>query len=198
MATHQARLEALAVALGTDVKSVKAMIGTLASLNTSNKTNLVLAINEVLAGAGMPAASNAETLAFALTTKAVTPGSLGSVRNVANGLAGLDGTGKVAAAQLPAYVDDVQEAANFAALPGTGATGIIYTTLNDNKVFRWSGSAYVEISASPGSTDAVPEGATNLYYTQARADARVNAIITTLFGDPDANLVTTYTTARDS
>lgn len=30
---------------------------------------------------------------------------------------------------------------------------------------------YVEISASPGSTDAVPEGAANLYHTTARAAA---------------------------
>ena len=35
-------------------------------------------------------------------------------------------------------------------------------------IYRWSGSVYINISASPGSTDAVPEGATNLYFTQAR------------------------------
>ena len=36
---------------------------------------------------------------------------------------------------------------------------------------RWSGSAYVEISPSPGSTDSITEGTTNLYYTAARASA---------------------------
>jgi len=56
--------------------------------------------------------------------------------------------GKVPAGQLPAYVDDVVEAANFAALPVSGETGKIYVTLDDNKTYRWSGSAYVEISAS--------------------------------------------------
>lgn len=60
----------------------------------------------------------------------------------------MDGTGKVPTAQLPSYVDDVIEAANFAALPVTGATGLIYITIDDNKTYRWSGSAYVEISAS--------------------------------------------------
>jgi len=79
--------------------------------------------------------------------------------------------GKVPAAQLPSYVDDVIEAANLAALPATGETGKIYVTLDTNKTYRWSGSAYVEISASPGSTDAVPEGSTNLYFTNARASA---------------------------
>jgi hypothetical protein len=82
----------------------------------------------------------------------------------------LDG-GKVPASQLPSYVDDVIEAVNFAALPATGETGKIYVTIDTNKTYRWSGSAYVEISASPGSTDAVPEGSTNKYYTDARAAA---------------------------
>jgi hypothetical protein len=89
-------------------------------------------------------------------------------KGVAGGYAGLDGTGKVPAAQLPAYVDDVVEAADFASLPGTGETGKIYVTLDNNKSWRWSGSAYVEISPSPGSTDSVTEGATNLYHTAAR------------------------------
>lgn len=56
--------------------------------------------------------------------------------------------GKVPASQLPSYVDDVLEYANFAALPGTGETGKIYVTLDTNLTYRWSGSAYVEISAS--------------------------------------------------
>lgn len=89
--------------------------------------------------------------------------------NEANGLARLDGGGLIPAAILPSYVDDVLEYANLAAFPVTGETGKIYVARDDNKTYRWSGSAYVEISASPGSTDAVPEGATNLYFTQARA-----------------------------
>ena len=71
-----------------------------------------------------------------------------SEKGVANGYAELDSSGLVPPAQLPSFVDDVIEAANFAALPGTGATGKIYVTLDDNKTYRWSGSAYVEISAS--------------------------------------------------
>lgn len=94
-----------------------------------------------------------------------------SNKNQANGYCGLGSDGKVASAQLPSYVDDVLEAANFAALPGTGETGKIYITIDNNKQFRWSGSAYVEITSSPGSTDAVPEGSTNLYYTNTRAAA---------------------------
>lgn len=56
--------------------------------------------------------------------------------------------GKVPAAQLPAYVDDVLEYATFGALPGTGEVGKIYVTLDTNITYRWSGTGYVEISAS--------------------------------------------------
>ena len=100
---------------------------------------------------------------------------LASNKGVANGYASLDAAGKVPSAQLPSYVDDVVEAANLASLPGTGETGKIYVTLDTNKTYRWSGSAYVEISPSPGSTDSLAEGSTNLYFTQARARASVSA-----------------------
>jgi hypothetical protein len=92
-----------------------------------------------------------------------------SAKNQNNGYAGLDANGKVAAAQLPSYVDDVEEYAALVNLPATGETGKIYVTTGTNKTYRWTGSVYVEISASPGSTDAVTEGSTNLYYTDTRA-----------------------------
>lgn len=46
-------------------------------------------------------ATNAEVIAFSDPVKAVTPNTLGYTRNRANGLAGLDGTGLIADAQLP-------------------------------------------------------------------------------------------------
>lgn len=98
-----------------------------------------------------------------------------SNKGAASGYAPLDASQKVPAVYLPSFVDDVIEAANFAALPASGESGKIYVTLNDNKSWRWSGSAYVEISASPGSTDAVPEGATNKYFTEGRVLATILA-----------------------
>ena len=56
--------------------------------------------------------------------------------------------GKVPTSQLPSYVDDVIEYANIAAFPATGETGKIYVALNTNLTYRWSGTAYVEISKS--------------------------------------------------
>ena len=66
----------------------------------------------------------------------------------ANGLAELDGTGKVPSSQLPSFVDDVVEYANLAAFPVTGESGKIYVALNTNITYRWAGSTYVEISPS--------------------------------------------------
>jgi hypothetical protein len=68
----------------------------------------------------------------------------------ANGVATLAGDGKVPSSQLPSYVDDVVEVANYAALPVTGETGKLYITLDNNKVYRWGGSVYVEVAANNG------------------------------------------------
>jgi hypothetical protein len=67
-----------------------------------------------------------------------------------DGVAPLDGTGKVASAYLPSYVDDVIEVANYAALPVTGEAGKIYVTLDNNYQYRWSGSTYVQLGAAGG------------------------------------------------
>lgn len=56
--------------------------------------------------------------------------------------------GKVPAYQLPSFVDDIIEVANYAALPATGETGKIYVTLDNNKIYRWSGSIYIEIASN--------------------------------------------------
>ena len=67
---------------------------------------------------------------------------------VANGVATLGADGKVPSGQLPSYVDDVLEYENKASLPAKGETGKIYVAKDTNLTYRWSGSAYVEISAS--------------------------------------------------
>lgn len=54
--------------------------------------------------------------------------------------------GLVPSYQLPSYVDDVIEVANYAALPASGETGKIYITLDTNHIYRWSGSTYIEIT----------------------------------------------------
>lgn len=65
-----------------------------------------------------------------------------------NGLASLNESGIIPSAQLPSYVDDVIEVGTFSNLPGTGESGKIYIVQDTNLTYRWSGTAYVEISKS--------------------------------------------------
>ncbi len=67
---------------------------------------------------------------------------------VADGVASLDENGKVPSAQLPSYVDDVTEIYGIDNAPEIGETDKIYVDTETNKTYRWSGTAYVEISAS--------------------------------------------------
>lgn len=80
-----------------------------------------------------------------------------SQKGAANGVASLDDTGRVPSSQLPSYVDDVvegylsgskfyKESAHTTEI--AGETGKIYVDLSTNKTYRWSGTAFVEISSS--------------------------------------------------
>lgn len=66
----------------------------------------------------------------------------------ANGYASLGADGKVPADQLPSYVDDVLEFASKTNFPSKGEKGKIYVDLSTENIYRWSGSAYTEISPS--------------------------------------------------
>ena len=99
-------------------------------------------------------------------------------KGAANGVAGLDSTGKVPSTQLPSYVDDVIDLINFvssnptsgmtignkyynitskkiftatstsAGVESTPEAGKIYINIATNKTYRWSGTTMAEISAS--------------------------------------------------
>lgn len=65
--------------------------------------------------------------------------------------------GKVPASQLPSYVDDVLEFPATTDFPATGETGKIYVATSTGKVYRWSGSQYIEI-ANPDLSGYVTNG----------------------------------------
>ena len=71
-----------------------------------------------------------------------------SAKGAASGVASLDESGRVPAAQLPSYVDDVLEYATVSAFPAQGEAGKIYVATQTNLTYRWSGTGYVEISPS--------------------------------------------------
>lgn len=71
-----------------------------------------------------------------------------SQKGRAGGVVPLDNDGLISSMYLPSYVDDVLEYSTFSALPATGESGKIYVTLDTNLTYRWSGTAYAEISKS--------------------------------------------------
>ena len=87
--------------------------------------------------------------------------------------------GYIDSALLPSYVDDVLEFADFASLPGTGAAGKLYVTLDTNNTYRWSGSAYVSMVGTAGQT---PTVTTNFDNKLSGADTDVQKALETLDG----------------
>lgn len=80
-----------------------------------------------------------------------------TAKGAASGVAELDANGKVPTSQLPAYVDDVVEGYYYNnkwysdsshTTEIAGETGKIYVDLSTNKTYRYSGTAFVEISSS--------------------------------------------------
>lgn len=97
-------------------------------------------------------ASDVSSWAKASSKPSYTASEVGAIattaKGAASGVAELDANGKVPSSQLPAYVDDVLEYTAKSSFPTTGETGKIYVDTTTNLTYRWSGSAYVEISPS--------------------------------------------------
>lgn len=71
-----------------------------------------------------------------------------NTKGQALGIVPLDENGKVTSSYLPSYVDDVLEYDNRTAFPTTGESGKIYIALDTNKIYRWGGTTYVELSST--------------------------------------------------
>lgn len=143
---------------GSVAKKIKDAIGALDVTDNAVTNNFVTAVSEtdgkIKVSRAVPTIANVSGLTAALGNKLEK-----SLKGAASGLAELDATGKVPADQLPSYVDDVIEAyksgadfyedsAHTAAKKITGESGKIYVDLHTNVTYRWSGTTYVEISAS--------------------------------------------------
>ena len=142
--------EKLSIALGKISKAVTdliAHIGNKSNPHEVTKAQIGLGSVDNTSDTNKPV-STAQQAALNLKLNA-------SLKGAANGLAELDGSGKVPAAQLPSFVDDVlegyyynskfyNEAAHTTEI--AGETGKIYVDIPSNKTYRWSGTAYVVIS----------------------------------------------------
>lgn len=149
-------LEKQLIASAADIVEIDAING----LSATNVQDALVAIKDIADNGGVTGVKgNAET-SFRKGNVNITPANIGlgnltndaqvkrSEMGVANGVATLGTDGKVPSTQLPSYVDDVLEFTNKAAFPATGETGKIYVAKDTNLTYRWSGSAYVEISVS--------------------------------------------------
>lgn len=99
---------------------------------------------------------NGKSLNADITLSAADIGAIAATaKGAVNGIAELDAAGKVPAAQLPSYVDDVvegylyngklyKEEAHITEI--AGETGKIYIDLTASKTYRWSGTGYAPIS----------------------------------------------------
>ena len=98
--------------------------------------------------------------AITINAEDATPRIAASEKGAVNGVATLDAAGKVPAAQLPSYVDDVKEFENKAAFPETGESDKIYVDIDTGSIYRWSGTQYIQINASVASADTAVKLAT--------------------------------------
>jgi hypothetical protein len=84
-----------------------------------------------------------------------------SEKGSANGVATLDGSGKVTLSQMPDGFDNYEEHADFASFPGTGVAATIYVALDTNYLYRWSGSQYNQVGGGGSGVNAVELTHTN-------------------------------------
>ena len=107
-----------------------------------------------------------------------------------NGIAPL-ANGKVPSANLPSYVDDVLEYPNFASFPVTGEAGKIYSALDTNLFYRWSGSSYLLIGDG-NSVDVIGIGSNSFArYDQAQSltDTQKSQLLTNIGAKRSSNLI---------
>lgn len=161
-----------AIAAWWAASAMKTKLDGIAAGATANATDAQL--RDRTTHTGTQAISTVSGLQAALDGKINT-----TERGVSGGVATLDQFARIPASQLPSYVDDVLEYLTTAEFPATGETGKIYiainqgTAANPTRQYRWTGSVYAEINPSPGTTDALAEGSTNLYFTAARVRGTV-------------------------
>lgn len=183
-------------------------VATLEALVTSDSAKFFDGVGVIVKSLNQLFTLNLTSNATAVTGKIIVDGSSHRWINVCQVSWSdlVDVNGKIPSQYLPSYVDDVLEFANLAAMPETGVQGIIYVAIDTNKTYRWSGSAYIEISSSEVTsvnsktgavvltTDDIVEGTTNKYYTDGRAEAVAQTVVgQALTGNTFVNNVATVT-----
>lgn len=149
-------LEKQLIASSADIVEINAIDG----LDANNVQEALVKIKDIADNGGVTGVKGNSETNYRKGNVNITPANigLGNVTNdaqvkrtemgVANGVATLGADGKVPSNELPSYVDDVLEYDSKTAFPSSGETGKIYVSKDTNLTYRWSGTAYVEISPS--------------------------------------------------
>ena len=159
--------------------------GNIASIRIGNGVDVYSALSDFGGGTGGPIAIGDVTgLTAALDAK-----EDDANKGATNGYAPLV-SGTVPSIYLPAFVDDILPFATVGDFPVVGERGKIYEDLSAtvDPQYRWNGSGYSQIISSPGTTDALTEGSSNLYFTAARVRA---ALLTGLAAGANAVIAAT-------
>ena len=168
--TLEARVVALAQAIGTDVKTLTAAQGSLSALNTTTKTSLVAAINELLTlmgGAGVA-------------------------------IDDLAGNGKTGVTWSADKIFDSIEAAKAAVKNELiNGAGTALDTLNELAAALNNDPSFASTIASEIANRVRYDAAQTLTSPQqAQARANIGAQSAAAIGDPDRDLVADYTAAK--
>ena len=168
--TLEARVVALAQAIGTDVKTLTTAVGSLSALNTTTKTSLVAAINELLTRIGSAGA-------------AINDGA---------------GNGNTSVTWSADKIFDSIEAAKAAIKSEIlGGAGTALDTLNELAAALNNDPSFATTIATQIANRVRFDAAQTLtapQQTQARAN--IGAQSAAAIGDPDRNLVADYTAAK--
>lgn len=186
----ETRLSDLITAVGTDIKSLRTWItgsgsGSLASLNTTDKTSIIAAVNEVK---GVADAASGGSVADASTT---TAGKI-EIATLAEVATGTD----TARAVTPEGVRQ-ERIALKAEILGAGVPAALDTldelaaALGDDENFA---STVTTALAARVRTDTAAQGLNSTQQGNARTN--IAAVGTADIGNADADLVALYTTAK--
>lgn len=166
----ETRLVALAQSIGTDIKSLKTDQGTLSSLNTTTKTSLVAAINELIVLIGSAGASINDSAGNGDTTVTWSADKI------------FDSIEAAKTAIVNQLTDGAAEALN--------TLSELATALNNDPNFATTIATEISnrVRYDAAQTLTAPQ--------QAQARTNIGAVSTTDVGNTDRDFVADYTTAK--
>ncbi len=120
--TLENRLTALAQALGVDVKALTTSIGVLSGLNTTAKTSLVAAINEVLSSGAANATKIGDTAALTTTAKT---NLVAAINEINTALDNIDLAGLINDLAASSVIDKTYSAHKITQLIAASVAGLV-------------------------------------------------------------------------